>query len=206
MNRVADLKASIEGQLRHMRQGLDLRPDQIDTAKLLPIFVPASFFASGGWPGPYSRLRTPAIGLTWTVLLPGQTMRYMDFAMKEHWEAQQLDWKALALKNLSDQTSNRPVREMRRATGEVCSIAFIFEDGLGPSRLLLRGTLAERFPAGYRVAMPEMSCGFAFAKDLEGQELTTVEGVIDHCYRKGTRPLAPGSYDPDDLLPVDEAS
>jgi len=184
----------------------DLRPDRIDTAKLFPIFVPASFFACGNWPGPYSRLRGPEIGLTWTVLLPNHTMRYVDFAMKHHWEARQLDWKALALRNLSDQTNNQPgVRELRRTTGEISSIAFMFEDGLGPSRLLFRGGLAERFPAGYRVAMPEMSCGLAFAKDLEGQDLASVQGVIDRCYRTGTRPLAPGSYDPDDLLPVEEA-
>jgi hypothetical protein len=197
------LKA-FESQLRQLRKGLDLRPDQIDLTQLMPIFVPAAFFARGNWPGPYARLRTPDIGLTWTVLTPGQTMRYMDFGMKQLWEQQGIDWKDLARRNLSDLTNARPgVREMRNPKGELSSIAFMFQDGLGPSRLIFREGLKERFPAGYRVAMPEMSCGLAFAKDLGGEEMATVQGVIDHCYRRGTRPFVPGSYHPDDLLPVE---
>jgi hypothetical protein len=195
----------ILSQLRHMREGLNQRPDHLDTARLLPVLVPSSFFSLGNWPGPYARLRAAEIGLTWTVLLPGQTMRYVNFATQEHWDAQQLDWKTLAMRNLNDHTVNRPgLRQMRRANGELSAMAFMFADGLGPSRLLFRGTLREHFPAGYRVAIPEMSCGIAFANDLEGEELATVMGVIEHCHKNGTRPLAPGTYDADDLLPVEE--
>ncbi len=132
-------------------------------------------------------------------------MRYVNFEMKKLWESRQVDWKALAKRNLSNLTNNKPgVREMRSAKGELCSIAFLFEDGLGPSRLIFREGLAERFPAGYRVAMPEMSCGLAFAKDLQGPDLATVQGLIDHCHKNGTRRFVPGSYDPDDLLIVEE--
>jgi hypothetical protein len=92
--------------------------------------------------------------------------------------------------------------EVRKPTGELSSIAFMFEDGYGPSRLLFRGSLSKRFPRGYRVAMPEMSCGFAFAKDLDGPDLATTINLIDRCYRKGTRPLSPVVYDPDGLLPL----
>jgi hypothetical protein len=52
--------------------------------------------------------------------------------------------------------------------------------------------------------MPEMSCGLAFAKDLRGKELATVQNLIDHCYQKGTRPFVPTTYDPDDLLTVED--
>jgi hypothetical protein len=188
-----------------MRAGLDLKPDQIDLSNLLPIFVPSSFFQYGNWPGPHTRLRAPEIGLTWSVLMPGQTMRYMDFAMQELWEEQGLDWKEIALRNLSRLTNEHPgdVRRLQAPSGDVMSLAFMFEDGYGPSRLLFRERLAQIFPAGYRVAMPEMSCGFAFAKDLDGEGLATVNNVIETCYRKGTRRLAPGSFDPDDLLPCD---
>jgi hypothetical protein len=200
------LQTKMESHVRQLRADLDLRPDQIDIAEVLPIFVPSSFFAHGNWVGPFSRLRAPGIGLTWSVPMPNQTMRYVDHEMKRHWEAQQLDWKTLAMNNLSRQTNENPggVRERRSPANEPYSIAFMFEDGYGPSRLLLRESLALRFPAGYRVAMPEMSCGFAFAKDLPEEELAMVQGVIDHCYRNGTRRFVPGSYDPDDLLPVEE--
>ncbi len=195
-----------QATLSELRRGLDLQPDRMDTTRLLPIFVPSSFFALGNWPGPYSRLRAAEIGLTWTVLIPNQAMRYVDFSMQELWEARQLDWKSLALSNLLSQTTGRPgLHAIRRANGEVSALAFMFEDGLGPSRLLFRDTLARQFPAGYRLAMPEMSCGIAFAGDLEGQEMATVQGVIDGCYRKGTRPLSPQIYEPDDLLPAEDA-
>ncbi|HKE26239.1 MAG TPA: hypothetical protein VKB88_27975 [Bryobacteraceae bacterium] len=199
------MTTTIESQLRQMKDGLDLRPDQIDTTQLVPVFIPASFVALGDWPGPYERLRAREVVLTWAVLFPGQTMRSVNSEMQQHWDTQQLDWKAAALRNLSRITGDQPgVRELRRATGEVSAVAFMFEDGLGPSRLLFRRSLAERFPAGYRVAMPEMSCGLAFAGDLQGQDLSTVQDLIDHCYQKGTRPMAPGSYDPEDLLGLDD--
>jgi len=201
------MQIPLSATLSSLRRGLDLRPDQMDTTNLMPIFVPSSFFSIGNWPGPYSRLRAPEIGLTWTLLLPNQGMRYVDFAMQEYWEANQLDWKALALGNLGRRTNGQPgLRAIRRANGEVSALAFMFEDGLGPSRLLCRGTLEQQFPAGYRVSMPEMSCGIAFGGDLEGQEMATVQGVIDACYRNGTRPLSPRTYDPDDLLPSLTAS
>lgn len=102
------MKTPIETQLDQLRQNLDLRPDQIDLGALLPIFVPSSFFAKGNWMGPFSRLRAPEIGLTWTVLLPNQTMRYVGPDMQQFWEKQELDWKVLALRNLSDRTNGHP--------------------------------------------------------------------------------------------------
>ncbi len=193
----------IEASLQAMRRGLDLRPDEIDTGGLLPMFAPAAFFASGKWPGPSLRLRAREIGLTWTVLMPSQTMRYVNFAMQEYWDARRLDWKELAMKNLAKQTENAAgMKAMRRADGSVSALAFMFEDGLGPSRLLFRGSLNEQFPEGYRVAIPEMSCGIAYSRNLDGGDLASVQGVIDHCYRRGTRPLAAETYDSDDLLPA----
>jgi hypothetical protein len=199
------LKQLLENQLRSLRSGLDVPVDQIDLTQVMPIFVPSGFFAHGKWVGPYCRLRNPEIGMTWTVLMPGRSIRYVDRRMTDLWEGQKVDWKTLAKRNLSNITTNQPgVKEMRSAAGDLCSIAFMFEDGLGPSRLIFREGLAQRFPAGYRVAMPEMSCGLAYAKDLQGPDLATVTGLIDHCHRSGTRPFVPGSYDPDDLLTVEE--
>ena len=198
------MKSPFEDKLDQLRQNLDLRPDQVDIKSVLPIFVPSAFFAEGNWVGPFSRFRAAEIGLTWSVLLPNQTMRYVDAALQQFWEAQGLDWKTLAMNNLGERTNSDPagVRQLRKANGELSSIAFMFQDGYGPSRLLFRVGLAERFPQGYRVAMPEMSCGFAFAKDLDGPDLDTTLKLIDRCYQKGTRPFSPVVYEPDDLLPV----
>ena len=197
------MKSAIEAHLNQLRQNLDLPPGQIDVNDVLPIFVPSSFFASGNWMGPFLRLRAPEIGLTWSVLLPNQTMRYVDPGMLELWEAQQLDWKALAIRNLRNRTNGHSgIRQLRKPAGELSAIAFMFDDGFGPSRLLLTGALSQQFPRGYKVAMPEMSCGFAFARDLDGPDLETTRNVIDRCYQVGTRRLSPAVYDPDDLLPL----
>lgn len=191
----------MEASLEEMRRGLELRPHEIDISRLLPIFVRSSNFASGNWLGPGVRLQTPDIALTWTVLL-GQTMRYVSFEMVDYWESQEVDWKDLSMRNLAAVTAHRDgIHAMKRSDGSLSALVFLFEDGLGPSRLLFRATLAEQFPHGYRVAIPEMSCGVAFAKDLNGPELENLQNMIAHCHRNSARPLAPGVYEPDELLP-----
>jgi hypothetical protein len=77
-------------------------------------------------------------------------------------------------------------------------------DGIGPSRLLSRDRLAKLFPLGYRVALPEMGCAFAFSVDVDASEMAKLRRLIENCFRDGTRPLAPGIYMPDDLLPAPE--
>ena len=196
------MDVEIQTQLREMADGMDVSPAELDSRELLPVFLPASIFATGKWCGPFTRLRAAEIGLTWAVLMPGGSLRYVNRAIQSHWEEQGLDWKALAMTNLSRHTENQPgPRMLRRVNGEVFAVAFLYDDGLGPSRLLFRGTLAKFFPKGCRVAIPERSCGLAFGTDLTPQELSQVEGVINHCYHHGTRPFAPGSYAVDDLQP-----
>ena len=196
------MDVEIQTQLREMADGMDVSPAELDSRELLPVFLPASILATGKWCGPFTRLRAAEIGLTWAVLMPGGSLRYVNRAIQSHWEEQGLDWKALAMTNLSRHTENQPgPRMLRRVNGEVFAVAFLYEDGLGPSRLLFRGTLSKLFPKGCRVAIPERSCGFAFGTDLNPEELSQVEGVINHCYQHGTRPFAPGSYAVDDLQP-----
>jgi len=192
----------MQAQLRETIEGMDVSPAELDTRELLPVLLPAWFFTTGKWCGPFTRLRAAEIGLTWAVLTPGGNLRYIDRAARSHWEEQGLDWKALAMTNLSRHTENQPCpRMLRRVNGEIFAVAFLYEDGLGPSRLLFRGTLSRLFPQGCRVALPERSCGLAFDTGLNAEERRQVEGVINHCYQHGTRPFVPGSYGVDDLLP-----
>ena len=185
-----------------MRRGLDLPPREIDISRLLPTFVPSSYFATGNWLGPGVKLRTEDIALTWTVLLPGQELRYVSFEMVDYWESQDVDWKDLSMRNLAGVTAHRDgIHAMKRSDGSLSALVFLFEDGLGSSRLLFRATLAEQFPNGYQVALPEMSCGVAFAKGLQGPDLDKLHKLMALCCRNGTRPLVPGVFEPDDLLP-----
>ena len=125
------MDVDIQTQLPEMAAGMDLSPAQLDTRELLPVFLPASCFAAGKWCGPFTRLRAAEIGLTWAVLMPGGSLRYVNPAIQSHWEEQGLDWKALALGNLSRHTENQPgPRMLRRVNGQVFAVAFLYEDGL----------------------------------------------------------------------------
>jgi len=187
-------------QLHAVRAGLGLRPEQVEITTLVPILAPERFFTAGGWPGPYSPLRAKNIALTWSVLLPHQTMRYVDRALEEHWNARGLDWRSQALHNLDAQTGhNLATHEFSRPDGSIYAIAMMHEDGIGPSRLLLKKRLQQLFREGYEVALPEMSCAFAISSSADKSEADKLRGLVERCYESGTRPLAPGIYAPDDL-------
>jgi hypothetical protein len=189
-------------QLQELRKAVDTAPADIKISNLVPVLCPAQFFAEGKWFGPFQRLHNPDIWLTWCVMTPQQTMRYVDFRMQEFWDAKGLDWRALALANLAEHTDvEKPATHaMWNEAGEIRSLMFMHADGMGPSRLLLRDRIGKLFPKGYRVAVPERSSGMALSVDLEESELATLRGVIDGCYRKGTRPMIPRIYEADDLL------
>jgi hypothetical protein len=192
----------IQNRLRLMTAEMDTPPAQIDTRRLLPVFAPAEFFTTGTWCGPHTKLRAPSLGLTWAVLMPYAVMQYVNRQMQEHWDAQRLDWKRLAMSNLTRQTNDHPgARTLCRPGGKVYAIAFMFQDGLGTSRLLLRDGLGKMFPQGYRVALPERSAGFAFAADLTPEESRTVMRTVKECFRQGTNPLVADTFAADDLLP-----
>lgn len=190
-------------QVRNVRQSLDIPPQQIDLDALFPLFVPASFLASGLWPGPVERLRAPGICLTWAVEQPGQTLRYVDRGIVTYWEELGVDWRARAITNVA-RASKRPLwtHELRRESGELYAAFFMHDDGYGPSRLLLTGELQAVFPAGYQVALPEMSCGLALSKDAGDDGRQRVDQIVADCFESGTRPLVAGLFDAADLLPA----
>jgi len=179
-----------------------LQPEEVDVSQVMPLFIPASQVETGRWGGPHVRLRLPDLAMTWGVLAPGNVMEYVTFEMQAYWDGKDIDWKRLAWDNLAVATNGRQgFRALCRLNGKPYAMAFLFEDGLGSSRLLLRKGLEQMFPKGYRVAVPERSCGFAFSADVSTDEAATVQGVVDQCYRHGTHPLLPGSYLSSDLLP-----
>jgi hypothetical protein len=196
------MSPDLETQLHRMAAAQQVSPAQIDTARLLPVFALSKLFSTGRWCGPHVRLRTPELGLTWAVLLPGSVITYVTFEMQAFWEGKDLDWKRVALRNLGAATNNREgARTLCRSDGKPYAIAFMYEDGLGTSRLLLHQGLEQMFPKGYHVALPERSCGFAFTSDVSPSEARTIQGIVDRCHRNGTYPLLPGSYASSDLLP-----
>jgi hypothetical protein len=193
---------SVLDLVRNLRKGLELQPADLDVRKLFPMFAPARFFNTGGWPGPFVLPGADGVGVTWALDLPAGAMRYLDNGMRKHWEATGVDWKAAALANLADASKERLFTHgLPRKNGELFAVAMMHPDGWGPSRLFLREALQQVFPRGYRVSIPEMSCGLAMSRELEGTEEATIQEMIAKCFGGGTRPLAPGIFEPDEILP-----
>ena len=193
-------RLSSTSEIRNVRQSLDPPPEQAQISSLLPLFVPASFFATGLWPGPVELLAATGVGLTWALEQPGQTTRYLDYGFVTHWNAQGIDWKREALANLWRASKSRLwTHELRRPSGQIYAAFLMHDDGYGPSRLLLSGAWNQVFPAGYRVALPEMSCGLALSLDADAGEEERVRQIVAESFHEGTRPLAPGFFTPAEL-------
>ena len=167
---------------------------------LMPLFAPSLFFESGKWPGPHEIMELPGLGLTWSIEQPGQAMLYLDGSTAQGWAASGLDWREESMKNLIRRSASQlATAEFWRGgmAKELCyALAFMHEDGYGPSRLLLEDSLRRVFPAGYAIALPEMSCGLAVSLQASAAEREKIEVLVETCFREATRPLVAGIHDP----------
>jgi len=192
----------IADQVRSLRAGLETQPAHMNIRKLFPMFAPAGFFETGGWPGPFVLPVAKGVGITWALDLGQGSHRYLDRTISAYWQEEGVDWKNAALANLRVASVERLyTHRMIRPNGELFAVAMLHTDGWGPSRLLLTDALQQLFPEGYRVAIPEMSCGLAISRNLEGPEQGTVDDIITKCFGDGSRPLAQGIFEPEELVP-----
>jgi hypothetical protein len=190
----------VADQVRSLQTGLAIQPADLDIRKLFPLFAPASFFSTGGWPGPFVLPAAQGVGITWGLDLGEGGRRYVDRGMGAHWQELGVDWKAAALSNLSQASTERLYTHgLRRTNGELFAVAMLHPDGWGPSRLLLTEELRGLFPEGYRVAIPEMSCGLALSRNLEDAEAATVRDIVAKCFGEGNRPLVRAIFEPEEI-------
>ena len=188
-----------EAGLRELRRSLDLDPTSLPIEDLFPIFVPSSFFESG-WHGPFELLKIDGLALTWILERPSNTMLYVSHTTADHWESQGIDWQERALRNLDARPGRFTTHHFNReGDGTLYAAVFMNEDGFGPSRLLLGDRLRTLFPNGYRVALPEMSCGIALAADALAEESGRILDLTQKCFADGTRPLVAGIHQPAQL-------
>ncbi len=130
----------------------------------------------------------------------------MNHRFQAYWESQGIDWKMLAVNNLGERSKGTGATLFKGVSGNLAGIVMRRADGMGPSRLLFRNYLAKQFPQGYRVALPDRTCGLAFAADLGDEDRNQVPKIIDSWYTKGPLPFASGTFLPDDLLPATGSS
>jgi len=177
--------------------------NELDLHNVLPVFVPAALVASEDWKSSFRDLRAPGVALAWAARGVDNIQRYMSCETQRKWEAQGIDWGARAIENLRA-GSREPLGNgaLFRDNGETWLISLAYPDGLGPSRLLLTEELVRIFPKGYRIALPDQNRAFAFARDLDAEDADTVENLVERSFSNSARPLAPGIFEPGDLVAV----
>jgi hypothetical protein len=73
------------------------------------------------------------------------------------------------------------------------------EDGLGPSRLLLRDGLHQAFPEGFLFCVPERTCAIVFSKQASPAALNSVRTVVSGCFQNGREPVSDRVFDEGDI-------
>ena len=188
-------------QLEALRLAEETTPQDIDTAQLMPLLVPTAFCTKTNFM-PYWKLLNPDVGLMWCVLMDGGIVAYVNRRYQAYWEANGIDWQALAHRNLIDRFRRQPeARLLQNSTGELVAVKFQSGDGLGSSRLLLRGALSKWFPRGYQVAILDRNYGLAYSGELGPDDLGSVRKLIDLWRERVPQPFVSCCYTADDLLP-----
>jgi hypothetical protein len=170
------------------------------TANVLPIVVPRSYFEPGNWPGPYRLLRHPQLGIAWVILGPRQTMLYVNHEQADLWQEKGINWREDAKKNLIERSRTQLwTHELQRAEAQYTFISFMHEDGLGPSRVLLREDLERNFGKNYKVAIPDRSCALVFPLTVGSVGDQSIESFVADMHSRATTPMLPTILSPEQL-------
>lgn len=168
-----------------------------DLEHVLPILVPGEFLALPGWPGPIESISTPEFALTWGVVTHPETTSYVDCEKAANWDRAGIDWRKRATENLRRIAEAHPFsHRWERPDGTIFMVAMLFPGNLSMARLLVPNLLDDVFPAGYRVAVPELTCVMACATDLSEEECATAQKLAQECYEGGSDPVSDKFFDP----------
>jgi len=167
-----------------------------------PVIVPTEYFERADFPAAHENLVAPDLARTWVELTECQTMVYVTRERAMAWDCAGVAWRTAAVSSMRNADRGAVyTHEKRTARGDLAWVAMMHEDGLGSSRLLCRAELADVFPEGYWIALPDRSCGIAISRSLRGEALDEVRAMVSSMHRNATVPMLPDLRDPDMLLP-----
>lgn len=183
-------------QLDTLREGLNRNPEDHDITKLYPQIMPLSLVRPD-WPGPIERLGDLPFGVSWATADPENYFRYASWDMLRSWEEQGINWKSVAMQNLTKLSQRYPYAGTKEGVdGQPYLLSLLNRDSMGPSRLLVPGLFDELFGEDYTVAIPERTCGVVYRNGLEGEEAFVANTLVDECFRIGTEPMSNERFDP----------
>ncbi|WP_140469559.1 hypothetical protein [Hymenobacter nivis] len=165
--------------------------------------MPSSYLREKTWDLPHHPLPNKNFILTWVCFGTGAAMTYLTRAEHQALEATQPGWQRVAVENLRHSlvegerffTHAKLSDDARR----VIFLAFMHQDGIGSSRVLLANELRQAFPAGYALALPDRSCGLVIPRDATAAELVGVRALVETMHAGATTPLSSALLSPTDF-------
>lgn len=161
---------------------------------LFPLIVPGSYVSETSWDLPHHPLPNKNFILTWVSFQADEAMVYLTREEYQTLEATHPSWQQVALDNLRHSTAEdeslythvKLSDEERR----IIFLAFMHQDGIGSSRLLLAPEWNQAFPNGYYLALPDRSCGLLVPADITAAELAYVQEFVSTMYQGATTPMS----------------
>ena len=170
---------------------------------LYPLIVPRSYVAESAWDLPHYPFPHDDFILTWVLFDADDPMMYLTREEYECLNEQHLGWQQVAMENLRHSraeaenlfTHFKPSADSRR----IIFLAFMHQDGIGSSRILLANELQQAFPAGYALALPDRSCGLLVPQDVSAEELADVQALVESMHEGATTPMSGALHAPADF-------
>jgi hypothetical protein len=165
---------------------------------LYPLIVPSTYASDPTWDLPYHPLPHKNFILTWVSFEADEVMTYLTRAEHQNLEATQPGWQGVAVDNLryslTDSESLYTHAKVSDDARRVVFLAFMHQDGLGSSRLLLTLEWSNSFPNGYYLALPDRSCGLLIPYGVPATELADIQQLVESMYDGATVPMSDQLY------------
>lgn len=165
---------------------------------LYPLIVPSGYVSDTGWDLPHHPLPHKNFILTWVSFEADEAMTYLTRAEYQHLEATQPGWQRVTIDNLRHSlTENKGLYTHAKVSDDarrVVFLAFMHQDGIGSSRLLLTPEWNEAFPNGYYLALPDRSCGLLIPRGASATDLTDTQQLVESMYDGATVPMSDQLY------------
>ena len=174
-------------------------PINARTDHLLPVVIPTGIVTHSLWPGTFKRW-SETLSVTWAHFREPNITTYLTKSEAQELEADQIPFAQLALANLWQRSREQVWTHIKEEVGEVHFVALMHEDGLGPSRLLLRDGLHQAFPERFLFCVPERTCAIVFSKQASPAALASVRTVVSGCFQNGREPVSDRVFDEGDIV------
>jgi hypothetical protein len=165
---------------------------------LFPLIVPSSYVSETTWDLPHYQLPNKDFILTWVSFKADEAVVYLTREEYQALEATQPGWQRVALDNLRHSTTEDEsfYTHIKVSDDErhIIFLAFMHQDGIGSSRLLLAPEWSQAFPNGYYLALPDRSCGLLVPHWVTAAELADVQALVSNMHTGATIPMSDQLY------------